>query len=94
MVRLKLTPNEVFTLHLIYFKFLLDDLDQSFGTTPRRVGSHELADEVDAIVDIGLTNWWSMTVECTLAVPNDGFREAVGGSATWLNSMVYMNFNF
>jgi len=27
-------------------------------------------------------------------VPNAGFREATGGNATWINSMLYTNFNF
>jgi hypothetical protein len=94
MVRLKLTPNDVFTLNLFYYKFLLDDLAESFGLTTMRVSSHQLADEVDAILDIGATNWWSMTAEFTLAVPNTGFREATGGSATWINSLLYTNFNF
>jgi hypothetical protein len=94
MVRLKLTPNDVFTLNLFYYKFLLANLEESFGTTPMRVSSHQLADEIDAILDIAATNWWSMTAELTLAVPNTGFREATGGNATWINSMLYTNFNF
>jgi hypothetical protein len=94
MVRLKLTPNEVFTLNLFYYKFLLANLEESFGPTTMRVTSHQLADEVDAILDIAATNWWSMTAELTLAVPNTGFREATGGNATWINSMLYTNFNF
>jgi len=94
MVRLKLTPNDVFTLNLFYYKLLLNNRDESFGPTPMRVSSHQLADEVDAILDIAATNWWSMTVDLTLAVPNTGFREATGGNATWINSMLYTNFNF
>lgn len=94
MVRLKFTPNDVFTFNLFYYKFLLANLEQSFGPTTMRVSSHQLADEVDAILDIAATNWWSMTAEFTLAVPNNGFREATGGNATWINSMLYTNFNF
>jgi len=94
MVRLKLAPNDVFTLNLFYYKFLLANLEESFGPTTMRVSSHQLADEVDAILDIAATNWWSMTAELTLAVPNTGFRQATGGNATWINSMLYTNFNF
>ena len=94
MVRLKVAPNDMFTLNLFYYKFLLDNLEESFGPTPMRVDSHELADEVDAILDIAATNWWSMTVDFTLAVPDAGFREAAGGGATWISSMLYTNFNF
>jgi len=93
MVRLKLTPNEVFTFNLFYYKFLLDNLEERFGPTPMHVSSHQLADEVDLILDIAATNWWSMTVDFTVAVPNTGFREATGGNATWINSMLYTNFN-
>ena len=58
------------------------------------VGSHELADEVDTILDMAATNWWSMRLELALAVPNAGFRQATGGNATWISSMLYTNFNF
>lgn len=94
MVRLKFTPNEVFTFNLFYYKFLLANLEESFGPTTMRVSSHQLADEIDAILDIAATNWWSMTAEFTVAVPNTGFREATGGNTTWINSMLYTNFNF
>jgi hypothetical protein len=94
MMRLKLSPANAVTVHLLYFKFLLDNRNQAFGVQPRRVSSYQLADEVDAILDFTITNWWSMTAELTMAVPNTGFREAVGGSATWINSMLYTNFNF
>jgi hypothetical protein len=94
MVRLKLAPDDVFTLNLFYYKFLLADLEQSFGATPMRVGSHSLADEVDVILDVAPTNWWSMTVDLTLAVPDAAFRESTGGDATWINAMLYTNFNF
>ncbi len=94
MVRLKLTPSEVFTLNFFYYKFLLNDLEQSFGPTPMRVSSHQLADEVDAIVAIAVTNWWSVTAELTVAIPDAGFREATGGSTTWINSVLYTNLNF
>ncbi len=93
-VRLKLAPSEVVTLNLIYYKFLLYDQNQDFGTTPSRVSSSSLADEVDIILDVSPANWWSMTATFAFAVPNDGFREAVHGSATWLSGMLYTNFNF
>ena len=94
MVRLKLSPNELFTFNLFYYKFLLADREESFGPVPTRVSSRQLADEIDAILDLTATNWWSMTVAVSMAVPNSGFREAIGGSATWVNSMLYTNFNF
>jgi hypothetical protein len=93
-VRLKLAPNEIVTLNLIYYKFLLYDQNQDFGVTPSHVTSSSLADEVDMILDVSPANWWSMTATFAIAVPNDGFREAVGGSATWLSGMLYTNFNF
>jgi hypothetical protein len=77
-----------------HYKFLLNNLEETFGTTPMRVSSHQLADEIDAILDIAPTNWWSMTAEFTVAVPRTGFRQATGGNVTWTNSMLYTNFNF
>ncbi len=94
MVRLELTPADGLTLNLFYWKFLLDDRQQDFGPTPARVASHALADEVDVILDLTVTNWWSMTAAFTAAVPNDGFREATGGNDTWINSMLYVKLNF
>jgi Alginate export len=92
-VRLLLKPSEIVTLNLIYYKLLLDNRNQDFGLTPSRV-KRSLADEVDLIVDVAVTNWWSVTATCSVANPNQGFREAVNGSATWLNGYLYMNFNF
>jgi len=46
------------------------------------------------ILDASLANWWSVTAELNLAVPDEGFREAVSGSSTWVDSMLYTNFNF
>jgi hypothetical protein len=92
-VRLTLAPHEKLKLNLIYYKFLLDDKDQAFGLAPARV-EHALADEVDIIADIALTNWWSITTTLGIAVPDKGFRQAVNGGATWINGYVYMNFNF
>jgi alginate export protein len=93
-VRLKLQPNDVVTLNLIYYKFLLYNNNQDFGVTPSHVSSSSLADEVDTILDVSLANWWSMTATLAFAVPNDGFREAVNGSSTWISGMLYTNFNF
>ncbi len=93
-VRLKLQPSDALTLNLIYYKFLLYDRNQDFGLVPSRVSTDSLADEVDTILDVSLANWWSMTATFAFAVPNDGFREAVGGSSTWISSMLYTNFNF
>jgi len=50
--------------------------------------------EVDLIVDVALTNWWSLSATCSVANPNQGFREAVNGSATWINGYLFMSFNF
>jgi hypothetical protein len=80
-------------MNLIYYKFLLDNRNQEFGLTPARV-NRSLADEVDLIVDVAPTNWWSLSATCSVANPNQGFREAVNGSATWINGYLFMSFNF
>lgn len=94
MVRLALRPHEGVELFLLYFKFLLSDRFQSLGPIPKRVTSSALADEIDVILQVTPASWWSAVVELDVAIPDDGFREAVGGSATWLNSMVYLRFHF
>ena len=93
-VRLKMQPSESLGLNLIYYRFLLDNRNQSFGLTPSAVSSHALADEVDVIADITMTNWWSITATVAMANPNKGFSQAVNGSATWITGYLYMNFNF
>jgi len=54
-VRLLLKPNETVTTNLIYYKFQLNNRNQAFGLTPSRV-SRNLADEVDLIIDVAMTN--------------------------------------
>ena len=92
-VRVTLTPTDILTINFIYYRFMLDNREQSFGVTPSRV-NHALADEGDLIFDLALTNWWSITTAFTVAKPNDGFKEAVNGKSTWVNGYLYMNFNF
>jgi hypothetical protein len=92
-VKLTVKPNDWITVNLIYYKFLLDRKDQTFGVTPTRV-NRNLADEVDLIVDVAMTNWWSITGTLAVAHPSPGFTQAVDGSASWINGYLYMNFNF
>jgi len=92
-VRLTVKPTDIVTVNLIYYHFHLDDSDQSFGLVAGPVDKN-LADEVDLIVDVALTNWWSITTTLAVASPNRGFRQAVDGSSTWANAYIYMNFNF
>jgi hypothetical protein len=94
LVRVEVQPDPDLTLNLLYYKFLLSDLDQSFGPTPKRVSSAALADEIDLIAQLSLTEWWSILTQLTVAVPDRGFREAVGGSSTWINGMVYFRLRF
>src|SRR5262249_41913850 len=93
-VRLRLSPAEVLTLNVVFYTFRLFNNAQDFGAHPATVASDSLADEVDIILDGSLANWWSVTATCAVAVPNDGFRQATGGSATWVSTMLYTNFNF
>ena len=92
-VKLTVKPTDWLTANLIYYKFLLDRKDQTFGVTPTRV-NRNLGDEVDLIADVAMTNWWSITGVLAIAVPSSGFEQAVDGSASWLNGYLYMNFNF
>jgi alginate export protein len=92
--RLTVKPSDWLTTNLVYYHFLLDDKNQSFGLTPTKVSSHSLADEVDLIFDVTMTNWWSITATVAMANPNKGFTQAVGDSSTWISGYLYMNFNF
>ena len=86
-------PNDVLTFNLIYYKFLLDDKDQSFGLVPARV-NHALADEVDLIARRGAHQ---LVVDHRDLLGGESelrLSQAVDGSATWVNGYLYMNFNF
>ena len=93
-VRLTMKPSETVTANLIYYRFLLGNRNQPFSVTPLAVSSRALADEVDLIFDITMTNWWSITATVAMANPNKGFTQAVNGSGTWVGGYLYMNFNF
>jgi hypothetical protein len=93
-VRLKVQPRDWLAVNLMYYRFHLDNRSQGFGLTPGAVSSRALADEIDLITDITMTNWWSITATVVAAVPNNGFKQAVNGSSTWVNGYLYMNFNF
>ena len=93
-VRLELQPSESVKFNLIYYKFLLNDRKQEFGVAPSKVCCHALADEFDVITDVSLANWWSITATLGVAVPNQGFEQAVNGTSTWVHAMLYTNFNF
>ena len=93
-VRLKMTPNDLLTLNLIYYNFSFYNKNQSFGVSPTRVTSNDLGNELDTILDINLTNWWSMSVDLNFVVPGAGMTQAVQGHSTWIGGMIYENFNF
>ncbi len=93
-VRLKVAPTDTLAVNLIYYRFLLDNRNQSFGLTAGPVSSHALANEVDLIADITMANWWSITATVAMANPNKGFKQAVNGSSTWITGYLYLNFNF
>ena len=92
--RVKLQPRDWLAVNVIYYRFELDNQNQAFGLAPGPVSSHALADEFDLIFDVTMTNWWSITATVATAIPRRGFKDAVGGSSTWVNGYVYMNFNF
>jgi hypothetical protein len=93
-VRLTVKPSDQLTVNLAYYKFLLDDREQGFSTTTTEVSSKRLADEVDLIFDYAPANWWSISATVSAAIPDSAFKEAVGGSSTWINGYLSMNFNF
>ena len=92
--KLKLEPRDWLAVSLIYYRFLAQNSNAGFGVTGAPVPSRALADEVDLITDITMTNWWSITLTAAMANPNSGFTHAVNGSATWFNGYVYMSFSF
>jgi alginate export protein len=91
--RVKAVPNDSITLNLIYYSFQLQDPStQALGSGSTR--AKKIADEVDFIVDLTLTNWWTVSATYGLAVPGPAAKDATGGSAVWSQGMLYMNWTF
>jgi hypothetical protein len=91
--RVKAVPNDSITLNLIYYSFELQDpATQALGSGTTQ--AKKIADEVDLIVDLTLTNWWTVSATCGLAVPGPAAKGATGGSAVWSQGMLYSNWTF
>jgi hypothetical protein len=91
--RVKAVPNDSITLNLIYYSFELQESSaQALGSGSTQ--AKKIADEVDFIVDLTLTNWWTVSATYGLAVPGRAARDATGGSAVWSQGMLYMNWTF
>ena len=90
---MKAVPNDRITLNLIYYSFQLQDPStEALGSGSTH--AKKIADEVDFIADLALTNWWSVSATYGLAVPGRAARDATGGSAVWSQGMLYMNWTF
>lgn len=94
-VRLSMVAADEITVNLIYYHFALASRTQNLvsGSAPA-VSSKNLADEVNLVVEISLTNWWSMAVMCAIDVPGPAARQIAGGGQTWIQPAIWSAWNF
>jgi Alginate export len=94
-VRLSMIADDDLTVNLIYYHFELASRTQNLVSAPAAaVTSKNLADEVNLIVELNPTNWWSMAFMCAIDVPGPAARQISGGAQTWIQPGIWSAWNF
>lgn len=86
MLRLKLQPIDPVTVNLIYYKFMLHNVDAG--------ASDDYADEYNLIVDWAVNDNLSLSVVGAIADPDDAATQQTGGNDTWSYVMVFGTVKF
>lgn len=92
-IRLTLRPASTVTLDLIYYHFMLDSRTQTL-VPDAVVTNSNLSDEVDMILTLNVTKWWTIAVTFAVSVPDQGGRQLFGGSQTWFQSAIWSGWAF
>lgn len=94
-IRLNLAASDRLNIDLIYYHFMLASLTQNLVSKPAApLTSKNLADEANLILDLNLTNWWTVAITFAVDVPNRAARQISGGSQTWLQSAIWSSWSF
>jgi hypothetical protein len=94
-VRISATAADYITLNLIYYHFMLASNTQTLvSRSTATITNKNLADEVNLIIDINLTNWWNMAIMCSVDVPGPVARKISGGAQTWIQPGIWSGWNF
>jgi alginate export protein len=93
-VRLSIAAADDITMNLIYYHFTLASRAQNLVPGLAAVKSNNLADEVNLIVDVSLTNWWTISLMCAVDVPGPAARQISGGAQTWIQPAIWSGWSF
>src|SRR5207249_11444643 len=58
------------------------------------VTSKDLADEINLIVDLDITNWWTVAITLAVNIPDRAARQIPGGRQTWIQSGMWSGWAF
>ena len=90
LFRVKATPNDSWTLNLLYYQFKLNEpsaLDPA-------VTSDDWGDEINFTADWAATDNWYLIGVAGVLFPGDAAKQWVGGDDDWLYSMIYASYSF
>lgn len=94
-MRLNLTPSDKVNFNIIYYHFTLDSRMQKLVPKPAEpVTSTNLADEIDFITDLIITNWWNVAITFSVNVPARAAQQISSGNQTWVQSAIWSNWRF
>ena len=89
MLRLQLSPNDDWTLNVIYYDFKLDQ-PQIFGDP---VGSTDWGDEINLAADYPIGDRWFLNGVIAWLKPGAAATNWTGGKKTWTYGMLYVSFS-
>lgn len=94
-IRLNLVPNDIVNVNVIYYHFVLDSRMQNLVSVPvEPVTSKNLADEINLIVDLSLTNWWTIAITFSVNIPDRAAEQISGGKQIWIQSGMWSGWTF
>lgn len=88
MIKLKFQPLDPVTMHLIYYRFSLDD------AAAAGLASDDYADEVDLIIEWEVNSHLTLSMVGAYAKTGEAAVEQTGGAADWSYLMLYSCIKF
>jgi hypothetical protein len=94
-VRVEFSPTRSTTVDLMVYKFLLYSRAQTIvEKSVAPVTSKNLAEEADLALQYAPAPWWLISMTISTAIPNRAASEIMGGSQTWVQSMLMTSVTF
>jgi hypothetical protein len=98
-VRLRVEPNEGWTVSLLYLFFRLDERatelqPRLFDPRVVNITDKSLGHEVDLTVDWKMNDYLTWSAVVGALVPGDGLEQGTGGGSVWTHFMLYGSVSF